>query len=172
MPDGAFVMDSAAIASKLESLHPTPSLHLDNGLPAKLGAILGKVAGPLIPVFMPRIGRDMIVEESYDWFQEARAKRFGMPLNELEKTKGGDQAWHATRQGLEELKEFVKAHKQDDGPFVLGSQVSYADFLIASMMEALRRIGEDLYEKMAKLSGDDSLKNLHKACQKWMKDDQ
>lgn len=165
-------MDSAAIASKLESLQSNPSLQLDNGLPPKLGPILGKVAGPLLPVFMPRIGRDMIVEESYDWFQKARAERFGMPLDELEKTKGGDQAWEATRPGLTELRQFMKEHKQDDGPFVLGSQVCYADFLIVSTMEALRRIGDDLYEKLVKRSGDDSLRQLHEACQKWMEDDQ
>ena len=28
-PDGSYVMDSAAIAVKLESLHPEPSLHLN-----------------------------------------------------------------------------------------------------------------------------------------------
>ena len=165
-------MDSAAIASKLESIQPNPSLHLDNGLPAKLGPILGKIAGPLLPVFMPRIGRDMIVEECHDWFQDARAKRFGMPLGELERTRGGEQAWEAIRPGLAELVGFVKEQKQDKGPYILGSQVCYADFLIASTIEALRRIGEDLYEKMVKLSGDDTLQQLHEACQKWMKEDQ
>ena len=172
MMDGTYVMDSAAIASELEGLHPNPSLHLDNGFPAKLGPILGKAAGPLVPVFMPRIGRDMIVDESYDWFQEARGKRFGMPLDDLEKSKGGDQAWEAARPGIIELKEFVGAHKQDDGPFILGSKVCYADFLVASMMEALRRIGDDLYESLVKVAGDDSLRQLHEACQQWMRDDQ
>ena len=172
MPDDTPVMDSAAIASKLEKDYPNPPLHLDNGLPEKLGPILGKAVGPILPVFMPRIGRDIIVEDCYDWFQAARAKLFGMPLDELEKTKGGDQAWEASKPGLIELKDFVKEHKRDDGPFVLGSQVCYADFLIAASMEALRRIGGDLYDKLVDLSGDDSLRKLHEACQKWMKDDQ
>ena len=165
-------MDSAAIASKLESLHPNPPLHLDNGIPAKLGPIIGKVTFPILPVFMPRIGRDMIVEENYEWFQRARGERFGMPLDQLEKEKGGEQAWEAAKPGLVELVEFVKEQKRDEGPFLLGSKVCYGDFLIASMMEALRRIGDDLYEKIIKLSGDDSLQKLHETCQKWMKDDQ
>lgn len=164
-------MESTAIATKLESMHPEPSLHLSNGLPQKLGPILGKAMAPLIPVFMPRIGRDMIVESCYDWFQEARAKRFGMPLDELEEAKGGEQAWQAARPGLQELKAFIKENKKDEGPFVLGSEVCYADFLICSAVEALRRIGPDLFEKAMEVYDGEELRQLHEACGPWLKDD-
>ena len=193
-PDGSAVMDSAVIASKLESLHPEPSLHLDTGLHEKVGRILGKLAFPLIPVFMPRIGRDVIVESSEAWFQKARAERFGMSLDELESSKGGEKAWEASRVGIAELETFVAEQKKNDGPFVMGSQVCFADFQIASskcslghnkttttsrtlisnctqpVMESLRRIGPDLYEEF--INGQEDLKKLHDACQKWMKDDQ
>ena len=47
-------MDSAAIAIKLEEVHPEPSLRLDTGLHEKIGPILGQAAGPLVPCFMPK----------------------------------------------------------------------------------------------------------------------
>ena len=163
-------MDSAVIAAKLESVQPEPSLHLDNNLHQEVRPIIGKIAGPLVPVYMPRIGRDLIVESSYDFFQETRGKRFGMPLDELEKAKGGEQAWEAAQPGMAELREFMAKHKQDEGPFVLGSQVCYADLIIVSMLESIRKIGEDLYEKW--VGDDEGLRNLHEACQPWIKDDQ
>lgn len=164
-------MDSAKIASELEKLYPTPSLHLDNGLQAKVGPIMGKAIGPLIPVFMPRIGRDVIVERSHDYFQKARAKRFGMSLDELEKAKGGEQAWEAARPGFQELKQFLRTEKVDSGPFVLGREVCYADFVVCSAVEALRRIGPDLYEKAMEVFDAEELRKLHEACSPWLKED-
>ena len=164
-------MESSAIASKLESLYPTPSLHLENGLHAKLGPIIGKAIGPLVPVFMPRIGRGIIVDSCYDWFQETRGKRFGMPLDDLEKAKGGEQAWEAARPGLQELKAFMREHKTDAGPFVQGSEVCYADLMICSTIEALKRIGPDLFEKAMEVYDGDDLRRLHEACGAWLEDD-
>lgn len=172
LADATGVMDSAAIAAKLESIHPEPSLHLDNGLVEKVGPLIGKVAFPLLPVFMPRIARDIILEEYVEWFREARAQTFGMPLDELERTRGGDQAWEAAGPGLIELTGFLAKQKRDEGPFILGSQVCYADFLIVSMMEALRRIGQDIFDRFIQASGDESLRKLHEACQRWMENDQ
>lgn len=163
-------MESAAIASALESRYPEPSLHLETGLHEKFEAAFGKIGGPLVPVIMPRIARDKLAESSVPWFQEARAKRFGMSLEELERTKGGEQAWQAAEPGFEDLRRFLTDHKRDEGPFVLGSQVSYVDFMIVSMMEAFRRIGNDLYEKF--VSQDEKFREVHQACQKWMQSDQ
>lgn len=170
LPDGTYIMDSLAIAEKLETLHPSPSLHLDNNLHNALGPIIGRISLPLIPIFMPRIGRDIVPESAADYFHETRSKRFGMPLDELEKQKGGEQAWQAARPGIEGLKAFMSAHKQDEGPFVLGSEVCYADFVIASLMESLRRIGPDLFESFVDENAE--LRALHQACGKWMEKEQ
>lgn len=163
-------MDSGAIASRLESLYPQPTLRLENGLHQQVGSALGRTMGPLVPVFMPRIARDKLVESSVPWFQEARKERFGMSLDELEQTKGGEQAWEAAQPGFEKLKQFLTDHKQDEGPFVLGSQVSYVDFVLASSMEALRRIGNDMYKRF--VSHDERLRELHEACGPWFEGDQ
>jgi glutathione S-transferase len=163
-------MDSAAIATELESLYPVPSIHLETGLHEEIGPILGQIAGPLVPVFMPRLARDKLVESSVPWFQEARKQRFGVSLDELEQAKGSEQAWVAAQPGFEGLRSFLTIHKQDEGPFVLGSQVSYVDYMLVSMVEAFRRIEDDLYEKF--VSHDERLRDVHQACRKWLEDDQ
>lgn len=163
-------MDSLAIAAQLEALHPNPTLHLSNNLHTHLAPILGKITLPLLPVFMPRIARSIVPESATEYFNSTRSARFGMPLDELEKAKGGPQAWEAAKPGLDELDVFLKEHKKDDGPFVLGSEVCYADFVIAALMESLRRIGPDLYEGFAE--GRDELRALHEACGRWMERDQ
>lgn len=73
-----------------------------------------------------------------------------MPLGELERVKGGEAAWEAARPGLDALEDLVKGgeFKVDGGPFVLGSEVSYADFVIVAVLEGFRRIGEDLFERI------------------------
>lgn len=162
-------MDSLAIASALENLYPSPSLHLTNNLHTQLAPILGKISLPLIPVFMPRIGRDVVPETAQAYFHEARSARFGMPLDRLQREKGGPQAWEAAKPGLEELKDFLAKQKRDEGPFVLGSEVCYADFVIAALMESFRRIGEDLFEGF--VGEYEELRALHEACGRWMERD-
>jgi glutathione S-transferase len=157
---------------KLEQLHPDPPLHLDNGLAQKIGPLIGKISLPLIPVYMPRISRDVIHESSVEHVREQRERRFGMTLDELEKTKGGEPAWEAAKPGLRELEDFITSQKRDEGPFILGSEVCYADFIIAGMMEAVRRIGDDLYDKFLEVAGGGGIQAIHQACQKWVADDQ
>lgn len=164
-------MDSLAIATALETQHPSPPLHLDNNLHATVGAILGKIALPLIPVFMPLIGRTIVPESASAYFHETRAQRFGMPLELLEAEKGGEQAWVAARPGIEDLKAFLRENKKDEGPFVLGSEVCYADFVVAAMMESLRRIGPELYARFVQEDGEGALRALHEACSQWMEKD-
>jgi len=162
-------MDSAIIAETLEQEYPEPSLRLDTKLHEAVAPIIGKASFPLIPVFIPRIGRDIIPPSASEHFYSTREKRFGMPLDELERQKGGAKAWEAAKPGLDELTAFLNEHKLDEGPFVLGSKVCYADFLIACMIESLRRIGPDLYDKFVEHHGE--LRALHEACKPWMEND-
>jgi len=163
-------MDSMAIAEKLEDLHPLPSLRLDSRTHDKAKAVMGRLAGPLLPVFMPRIGRNLIVDSSSEHFYTTKQKAFGMSLDEFEAKKGGEQAWQAAQPGLEALKALLSEHKVDKGSFVLGSKVSYGDFVVVAMLEGLRRIDQEIYDKIAKCDG--SIEQLHRACEPWIEDDQ
>lgn len=118
---------------------------------------------------MPRIPRTVLRESSTAWFQAARAARFGMSLDEFEVKRGGKQAWEAATPGLDALEVLMGDHKVDQGPFVLGSQVSYADFVVVAVLEGFRRIGQDLFDKV--VNGRDALRGVWEACGEWMERD-
>lgn len=119
---------------------------------------------------MPRIPRTIIRPSSTAYFHAAREARFGMPLDELEAQRGGEEAWEAAKPGLDALEAMMGEHKIDEGPFVLGSKVSYADFVVVAVLEGFRRIGQDLFERI--VEGRDGLRGVWEGCGEWMgKDD-
>jgi len=44
----------------------------------------------------------------------------------------------------------MSVHQEDEGPYILGSTLSYGDFVIAAMLEAFRRIGQDMFDRIVK----------------------
>lgn len=56
-----------------------------------------------------------------------------------------------------------------DGPFVLGSEVSYADFVVVALSECLRRVHRPDYERF--MAFDKSFPELHAACGEWLERD-
>lgn len=166
---GTCVMDSLAIARKLEELHPEPSLRLELGLHDKAAAAVGKAAFPLFPAFLPRVSRDVLVESTVPLVNAGREKRFGMTIDQLAAMYDEEKTWKAVEPGFGEMKALLTEHKRDDGPFILGSQVSYGDFVMVALFEGLRRIGEDLWEKV--VGWDESFKHVYEACKPYMEKD-
>ena len=118
---------------------------------------------------MPLIPRRLLRESSIELFNAARAARFGMPLDELEARRGGEAAWEAAKAGLDELEALVWEHKVDEGPFVLGSRVSYADFVVVAVLEGFRRVGRELFERICE--GREGLRGVWEACENWLERD-
>ncbi|KAK0258366.1 hypothetical protein LTR35_018164 [Friedmanniomyces endolithicus] len=170
LPTGEYIMESLAIAQKLESLYPNPSLHLPTTPIEETRAAIGAFAGPLFPVFMPHIGRSVIREDSVVWFRENRQKNYGMTLEEFEASKGGELAWKAAEAKAGLLKELLADHKLDEGPSILGSTPTYADFMLVGLLEGLRRIGQDVFERV--VGWDGKLGQLYDVCRPYLaKDD-
>ncbi|KAK5107960.1 hypothetical protein LTR62_000505 [Meristemomyces frigidus] len=168
LPNGETVMESLAIATKLESLHPSPSLHLDANMHEKAKAVSFQVVRPLFPIFMPIIGRTCIVDDAREYFYASKEAAFGMSLDEVEK-KGGEQSWVAAQGGLQALKALLTENKVDEGPFILGSRVNYGDFVVVAMLEGLRRIERALFDRVVGFDG--SIGEVYRACEVWMKHD-
>ncbi|RMY98397.1 hypothetical protein D0864_04395 [Hortaea werneckii] len=166
LPDGSWIMDSLVIARKLNDIHPEPKLIIDETSLADMQKGLGMTARPLFPVIMPRIAT-IVTQESEAHFREIRAKDFGMPLEEFERTKGGEKAWTDAEPGFRFLAELYG--KEDDGPFLMGSQPSFGDFVIVAFIECVMRVGEDMGKKW--LSMDERLARVHEACKPWMEKD-
>lgn len=164
LPDGTYIQDSANIAPKLEEQCPEPSLHLENGLHVEAGKLLGGIAFPLLKVLYPTIARNIILPHYVDTWVAGKEKMLGMSMQEFE-ASGGENAWKAAEPGFAALRTFLASNKKDQGPFILGSQVCYGDFILASMLESLRVIGDGLFERV--VSYDEQLRELHVACGEW-----
>lgn len=114
---GTYVVDSKQIAFELEKLQPEPSLHLESPLWEQAQQAVMKVWTALIPVIMPQVPRNLLNPTSMEYFERTRSERFGMPLDELEETKGGDKAWAAAQEPIRQLTDLLKAN---EGPYFMG----------------------------------------------------
>ena len=162
-------MDSAIIAAKLESLHPEPSLHLDADLHNEAQAVMYRVFGPLFPTLMPSIRDKLITPHALAYWTRTRESLFGMSIDEFARVKGGPHAWEAAQPGFSELNKFVTEHRRDDGPFILGSQVSYGDFVVVGNLESFRKTDEDMFNMV--LGQDERVRELYEACEEWLEHD-
>ena len=166
LPDRTFVMDSTAIATSLEAAHPEPALHLETGLHDRAQEIVRHVAGPLFPDLMPRIRDDVITEHALPYWLETRESLFGMSIDEFALRNGGEQAWKAAEPGFGELVELLTEHKRDDGPFILGREVCYGDFVIVAAIESLRMSAQEIFERF--VGYDQKIEGLYSACRPWL----
>ena len=164
--DKTFIMDSVNIVAQLESQYPESSLHLDTGLHQQAQAIVFQAALPLFSEFMPRIRDRLITEHSLPYWTKSRESLFGMSIDEFTRTKGGTKAWEAAEPGLQALSRFLSDHKRDSGPFILGSQVSYGDLILAAFLESTRRTSEDMFKRITDFH--ESIQLLYAACSKWL----
>jgi glutathione S-transferase len=115
---------------------------------------------------MPRIRDNLITDHSKAFWVRTREKLFGMTVDEFQKTKGGEQAWQAAQPGLQALSEFLTKHKRDSGPFILGSQVSYADLVLVAFIESTKRTSQAMLDRI--VGFDKSIKELYEASSKWL----
>ncbi|EME41571.1 hypothetical protein DOTSEDRAFT_55362 [Dothistroma septosporum NZE10] len=169
-PDGTFAMDSAKIAVELEKRYPSPkfpSLKLEEGTQDEVMKLFGGVAVPLLPMIYDKIASNILLEESVTEWKAKKSKQMGMPFEEWVAKNGGEGAWEKAGEGIGKLVESVKGRKKDEGPFILGRELSCGDFVVAGLLESCRRIDKGLYERMLSFDNDGVLKGVHEACGKW-----
>lgn len=163
--------ESNRCAEALEALYPEPSLHLDAQLHRHIMAKSDQAGSHTFPLALIIVVRRCLPPRSAEFFLEDRKKRFGISLDDLAKLKG-EEAWkvgEASGGAFEQLKDELHKHKKDEGPFVLGSEVSYGDFVVAGLFESMARVDKQLYQRL--MGYDDSFKRLHEACKPWLERD-
>jgi len=157
--------DSAELAVKLEELYPEPSLRLDAELEQEVTGALAAALTPWVPKYlMMRLWRDVIAEEDVDWFHEDHIRRYKVGLEKLPRDLEG-RAIGKARQGLDELLGLLKKYrKDDDGPFLLGSEVCYADFILVAALHSFNIIG-----RLERVLGQrKEWRELYAACRGWL----
>jgi len=166
LPSGEYVMESRVIADKLEQLQPAPSLHLDSPYLARIEQLLPKLQNAVRPVFMPGVPKTFLNPPSRDYFVRSRETAIGMSLDEYA-AKNTDQAWEDAKPFVKEVAGIYGEHAE--GPFLMGNQVSYADFMVVGMLRMLDRLG--VVDKIFAMDGGDKLKEVYEASAKWLERD-
>lgn len=142
-------MDSWSIAQELERRYPSPSLHLDDPVTAKIRNQISKILDPIILQILPRIP-EQLSERSQEYYNRTRKEMLGKPLDEVHKEamENAEDSWKQLQEPVKEVADLLRKH---DGPFFLGKTgkkssyaiyevdtdwiVSYADFILVSLCQ-------------------------------------
>jgi glutathione S-transferase len=163
--DGKHIMDSTAIARALEAAHPAPSLHLDHPMQTRVKEVLIKAFIPIRGDVIPQIPEHVLSPGSIEYWVRTRTADLG-DLATYRKEHGGEQAYQKAHAPLEEAAALLK---ENGGPFFLGEQASYADFLWTSFVLFVKRATEEGFQRM--MSVDEALKKHFEACMPWTEKD-
>ncbi|SPQ17684.1 b5c5e312-99ed-4ce0-a515-0ea22776eefb [Thermothielavioides terrestris] len=165
LPDGRYTMESRAIADQIEALHPSPPAHLDSPALAKLQALVPRLQVALRPVYMPRVPRLLLAEGSAAYFRATRAALVGMELDAFEAANPEAGVWDTVEPLLREVTALLE---EEGGPFFLGAQVSYADFVWGGLLLFYERLGA--LEELLRRSGNAEVhRRLLEGLQPWTK---
>ncbi|KAK4234981.1 hypothetical protein C8A03DRAFT_37196 [Achaetomium macrosporum] len=170
LPSGEYVMDSKKIALRLESLYPSPPLRLDAPALAKLEEIMAKrFFPPMRPIVLDRVPKRILNDASIPYWIRTRSEMVGMPLEQF-------CAQHSHEECLAKaepaIKEVTALLEENGGPFFLGKEVSYVDFVWAGNLFFWKRNGEDVFEELLKRSGNaEAHRKLLEGVAPWAKRD-
>ena len=164
-------MESRSVASALEAFQPTPALQLDSGYVDRTQDTVNMMLYVLGPAYMYRIPEKLLNPESFEWYYESRAKLLGASLYDLAKHPdwSGETAWKKAEAGFEETRKLLSENAS--GPFIMGDEISYADFVLAAWWMASTKLDEagDLFDRM--MAYDPSFGEHWKACQPYFERD-
>ena len=167
LSDGTWMMDSYKIAAALDKLHPSPPLDLHSPYQAKVEQIGAKITASIVPLCYSRVPVNVLNEASVDYWYTTRRQRLGMTVQEYEEKNGGEAAYAGAEPYIKQMTELLK---ENEGPFFMGSQVTYADFEWVALLVFFKRVDEAIFTEVMKRTGDEAVHNLLlDACAPWLK---
>ncbi|KAI1822876.1 putative glutathione S-transferase [Xylaria intraflava] len=150
MPGGRYIMDSWNIAQEIEKLYPTPPLNLDSPILPKYIDLLGKAFPEVIPNYILEAPK-LLNEVNHSYWHETRSQWVGMPLEQFVKERGGPKAYEAA---APHLKAMTALLKEKGGPFFMGQNISYTDFVHAGFLIMFRWLGDGVFKPLMEATGD------------------
>ncbi|KAL8969570.1 MAG: hypothetical protein Q9197_004267 [Variospora fuerteventurae] len=163
--DGTYTQDSVAIAHELEKRYPSPSLHLGTPQQAAIEALWLKLIPSVFPFITPKIVANLVTERGAAYVVETREKAFNVKMSDWEKIDA-DTAW---AEAAPVLTGFGDVLREKGGPFALGAEPSYADFILVGMMQFMKAVGEGTFERL--VGADEALGRLYEASKQWLEKD-
>ncbi|KAK3299839.1 uncharacterized protein B0H64DRAFT_447791 [Chaetomium fimeti] len=171
-PSGSYIMESRAIANTLETLHPSPPLHLDAPVLAELEALMQRMMGQLGAEMLLRVPQRVLGPASVPfWMEDRKAWVGGVELEAYAAGVDRGKMWEEAEVVLREATGLLKkGGKEAEGPFFLGREVSYADFVWGGFLVFVKAQGEDFFEELLRRTGDaEAHRRLLEAVGPWMK---
>lgn len=143
LPDGTYVQDSMTIVEKLDKLYPEPELKIRTPLLTEVMELISKIVPAASPEFMARLPERVLDAKDTAYWNPDREKMVGMPVKEFQDSRGGKQT---TENVAEHVRAVGELLEKKGGPFFEGEQVTYVDFMWASFLLFLERIGSDAFD--------------------------
>ena len=131
--------------------------------------MLDQIQFALIPPYMYRLPDDHFSERNKEWYHRARGKLFGHSnLYNVAKLKpyAGDSPW---KNVTPLLKELARLLQKEEGPFLRGSKVTYADLCIASFWTCLELFDRDGDFRDRVMDMDPAFLKHEAACEPWFR---
>ncbi|KAH6633921.1 hypothetical protein B0J18DRAFT_414743 [Chaetomium sp. MPI-SDFR-AT-0129] len=170
LPSGEYITDSAKIADAIEAAHPSPPVHLDSPILPKIYDIAARVRTPILGLYATGVPEYILAEASKPYWYETRAKFIGKPVEQLKAEMDVDAAWAEAGATVQEATTLLK--ENGDGPFFLGKEISYADFVWAGFLLFSKRARPGLLDDILARSGDaEAHLALLKALEPWTERD-
>lgn len=122
------------------------------------------------PIYGPGVAKNILNPESERYFRRVRGERVGMSLDEFEEKHGGLMAYEGMEPHLREITALLG--EDETGPFFGGKEVTYADFVWAGVLIFTTKVGEGVFEKVMKRSGNEEVhRGLLEAVKAWVEKD-
>ncbi|RKL18965.1 hypothetical protein BFJ72_g15211 [Fusarium proliferatum] len=169
LPNGqGWVTDSRIIADELERLYPEPSLHLQSPCLVQVENAFFNLLSASSGFWLPELpSKVMKPEVAAEWLAHGESV-IGMTMQEFKASRGGKSAWREAQPIIKDMTDLLEDNS--DGPFFMGTTVSYADFIWASLLIFLEFLmGTACLEKLLELGGNAAKHHdLLGAVQPWM----
>ncbi|KAK0731956.1 putative glutathione S-transferase [Lasiosphaeris hirsuta] len=152
LPDDTYVMDSRKIADAINARYPSPPLTLDSPALARIEALKPQIMGKIRGAYQVGVYRRLLGDASKPYWRRTRKLIAALTPEQLEGGEGPEWKWAEAGPLLAEVTALLG--ESEGGPFFLGGEVSYVDFVWASFLLFLQTIGEDVLEAALAHAGD------------------
>ncbi|KAF8524592.1 hypothetical protein BU17DRAFT_63157 [Hysterangium stoloniferum] len=173
-PDGKpiIITDSWKIAEYLDEKYPEPGLLFPKGS-KPLQSVFHDYAMKTIllsigPILVTRV-MDILNDGSLEYWRVTREAYLGAKLEEV--CPKGSEKWNDTWKTLQKGFSEMAAHLDKNGPdndFVIGTQATFADFILVSMLQIIYLVIPDEWEGRIQHWDNGKWKKIREGCAAWL----
>jgi glutathione S-transferase len=156
-------MDSSAISQYLETTYPSPSLPLTSSLGAEIESKSNMPISEIMRVAVTPREVKVLRPEAEQYFRQTRGEALG--VDKLETLlEDEEEMWKSVDGGMSEVNSLLMMN-QGKGPFILGDQATYSDFVVVGLLHAMRVVDEDVWKRVCQYPG---FKRIYDGCAPFM----